>query len=173
MKLLVVSDSHGLENELQIISERHPEAEMLIHCGDSELEMTHLAMTGYQGVAGNCDWPGAGYPNDRIIDLEDGAMKVFVTHGHLYNVKMTEMNLIYKAEEVGANLVCFGHTHYAGSEQTNGMIVLNPGSIRMPRGRKEPTYALLDWDRSKRQLSLEFYTPKGEKVSALGAVYQL
>ncbi|TXK90073.1 metallophosphoesterase family protein, partial [Parageobacillus sp. SY1] len=38
MKVLIVSDSHGLTNELEeIVARHHHEANALIHCGDSVL----------------------------------------------------------------------------------------------------------------------------------------
>lgn len=39
MNVLIISDSHGLEEELQTIAKRHEaEVDLMIHCGDSELE---------------------------------------------------------------------------------------------------------------------------------------
>ncbi|WP_256593134.1 metallophosphoesterase family protein, partial [Pseudomonas sp. 2822-15] len=58
-------------------------------------------------VKGNCDF--GNFPEEIIQDVK--GTRFFVGHGHLLNVKMTEMNLIFKGEEVGANVVCFGHTH--------------------------------------------------------------
>ena len=38
MKVLFVSDSHGLTAELEILVEKHQdEVDLFIHCGDSEL----------------------------------------------------------------------------------------------------------------------------------------
>ncbi len=50
MKILIISDSHGLTDELQTIAKRHAaEVDMMIHCGDSELETNHPALEGYKG----------------------------------------------------------------------------------------------------------------------------
>jgi len=171
MKVLMVSDSHGLENELQMLSRRHHDAEMFIHCGDSELSSGHPSLVGYKVVAGNCDMPSAGFHNDLIIDLD--GHKLFVTHGHLYNVKMTEMNMLYKAEEMGAEIVCFGHTHLAGSEQVGGHVLINPGSMRVPRGRREATYAVAILEKKTRILSVNFYEMDGQVVDDLTTSYQL
>ncbi|WP_188693469.1 YfcE family phosphodiesterase [Pullulanibacillus camelliae] len=171
MKILIVSDSHGLEDELHTLSQRHQDADIMIHCGDSELASHHPVLTGYKVVAGNCDVPSAGFPNNLVIDLDDH--KIFVTHGHLYNVKMTEMNLLYKAEEAGAKIVCFGHTHLAGSGQANGCVWINPGSIRLPRGRREATYAIATWEKRVQTLTVNFYDVSGRAVEALTASYKL
>lgn len=45
MNVLIISDSHGLEEELQTIAKRHEaEVDLMIHCGDSELETRHPAL---------------------------------------------------------------------------------------------------------------------------------
>ena len=36
MKIVVVSDSHGRNDILNLIREKHPEARLFIHCGDLE-----------------------------------------------------------------------------------------------------------------------------------------
>ena len=51
MKVLIISDSHGLEDELETIAKRHEdEADLMIHCGDSELDAAHPALTPYHTV---------------------------------------------------------------------------------------------------------------------------
>ncbi|MCB6949730.1 YfcE family phosphodiesterase, partial [Roseburia faecis] len=69
---------------------------------------------------------------------------MFVTHGHHYNVKMTLLNLSYKAKEVGADFVFFGHSHILGAELIENTLFLNPGSLLMPSGRTERTYAIVE-----------------------------
>ncbi|MEH7128405.1 metallophosphoesterase [Neobacillus drentensis] len=141
-KVLVVSDSHGLTKELNILRERHSEdVDLMIHCGDSELTPTDEAISGYLTVMGNCDF-GGGYPMETMA--EAAGRKFFITHGHPYSVKTSLMNLKYKAEEVNANIVCFGHSHVLGAEVIGRTLFLNPGSIRLPRGRLEKTYVILD-----------------------------
>ncbi len=51
MNVLIISDSHGLEEELQTIAKRHEaEVDLMIHCGDSELETGHPALDSYEVV---------------------------------------------------------------------------------------------------------------------------
>ncbi|RHW40668.1 metallophosphoesterase [Neobacillus notoginsengisoli] len=139
-RILVVSDSHGLTQPLQDIREKHPEVSLFIHCGDSELPREDPALDGYVPVGGNCDfYPG--FPDDELIEI--AGKKIFVTHGHRHSVKSTLMNLQYKAEELGAKIVCFGHSHSLGAELSGGILFINPGSIRQPRGRRERTYVIL------------------------------
>ena len=139
MQLLIMSDTHGDEAIIGRVRGFYPDADIMIHCGDSELNVNHPHLTPFYKVKGNCDY-GQPFPEEVII--EAGALKVYVTHGHLYNVKSTLMPLSYRALEVGANIVCFGHSHILGAEQVGDTLFLNPGSLKAPRGRKEKTFML-------------------------------
>jgi predicted phosphodiesterase len=54
--------------------------------------------------------------------------KIFMTHGHLFQVKQSYLRAIYGAEEQGAEVLLFGHTHRAECFFENGLWVLNPGA---------------------------------------------
>lgn len=140
-KVLIVSDSHGWKDELQFIKSKHSDAVVMIHCGDSELMVDDDAIKGFVTVRGNCDYE-RGFPEDTVVDVAD--RKIFVTHGHHYNVKSSLMSLSYRAKEHNAEIVCFGHSHFLGIEVVDGILFINPGSIRLPRGRPERTYVILD-----------------------------
>ncbi|MDN3018479.1 metallophosphoesterase [Paenibacillus sp. BSR1-1] len=141
-RVLVVSDSHGLTKELEILRVRHlNDVDLMIHCGDSQLMPDDKSISGYLTVMGNCDF-GGGYPLDTTTEI--AGRKFFITHGHRYSVKTSLMNLKYKAQEVNADIVCFGHSHVLGAEEIGGTLFLNPGSIRLPRERLEKTYVILD-----------------------------
>lgn len=140
-KVLVVSDSHGLTRELEVLRERHlDEVDLMIHCGDSEMMPDEKVMNGYLTVKGNCDF--GNYPLETTTEI--AGRKFFITHGHKYSVKSSLMNLQYKAAEVDADIACFGHSHLLGAEVIGGTLFLNPGSIRLPRERIEKTYVILE-----------------------------
>lgn len=150
-KVLIVSDSHGLTKELEVLRERHlHEVDVMIHCGDSQLMPDEEPITGYLTVMGNCDFEG--YPLETMTEVSN--RKIFITHGHRYSVKTSLLNLKYKAEELGANIVCFGHSHVLGAEIIGGILFLNPGSIRLPRERMEKTYMILEFIEDKAKLSV-------------------
>ncbi|MFF2447752.1 metallophosphoesterase family protein [Neobacillus sp. NPDC058068] len=162
-KVLVVSDSHGLTKELEVLKERHKgEVELMIHCGDSELSPDDKAISGYLTVLGNCDF-GGGYPLEATSEV--AGRKFLVAHGHRYSVKSSLMNLNYKAKEVKADIVCFGHSHVLGAEVIDGILFLNPGSIRLPRGRMEKTYVILDLLDEKIKLSV--FEINGREITEL------
>jgi uncharacterized protein len=169
MKVLIVSDSHGLTKELEEIAARHRhEVNALIHCGDSELSLEHKEITHFLIVRGNCDFTTQ-FPNERTEEIE--GVRFFITHGHLYNVKMSLMNLYYRAKEVEAKVVCFGHSHIAGAEVIDGILFINPGSILLPRARKEKTYALLQIEDGK--ATVQFYELDGKEVASLAKTFTL
>ncbi|WP_449537170.1 metallophosphoesterase family protein [Ferdinandcohnia sp. Marseille-Q9671] len=163
MKILIISDSHGLMKELTEIKERHKdEVDFMFHLGDSELSSRSEEMSGFSAVRGNCDFD-SNYQDDMVVLLD--REKVYLTHGHLYNVKMTLMNLAYRAQEVGASIVCFGHSHIAGAELVEDILFINPGSIRMPRMRKEKTYVIVNVQ--DKRAEIDFYDTEGNVIKEL------
>lgn len=167
-KVLILSDSHGLTEEITRIKERH-QLKHMIHCGDSELDMDAEVLDHFQIVGGNCDMDPE-YPDEQVIVIE--GIRFLIVHGHLHHVKSGLLPLSYRAKEVNAEVVCFGHTHIAGAEMMDGLLFINPGSIRMPRRIREKTYAVLEWDVTKK-ISVTFYTPDGEQVRELSYHAQL
>ena len=81
---------------------------------------------------------------EQILEAENRI--IYVTHGHLYNVKSTLMPLSYRAQEVNASIVCFGHSHLLGAEKIGNTLFLNPGSLTVPRGRKEKSFIVVELD---------------------------
>ncbi|WP_440620668.1 metallophosphoesterase [Bacillus subtilis] len=163
MNVLIISDSHGLEEELQTIAKRHEaEVDLMIHCGDSELETRHPALEPYAVVKGNCDF--AGDFKDELL-LTAGSRKILVTHGHLHGIKQTLLNVYYRAEELGADIICFGHSHIAGSEVLHGKLMINPGSIRLPRVRRTESYAILTLENDA--AIVRFYDQAGNEIEDL------
>lgn len=158
-KVLIVSDSHGLESELTEIKRRHrDEVGLMIHCGDSELNLENEAIKNFLVVRGNCDDENR-FKNNLIEDYD--GLRFFVTHGHRYSVKNSLLGLLYRAEEESANIVCFGHSHVLGAEMVRNTLFVNPGSLRLPRERLERTYCILDISHAKVDLQVFDYY-KGE-----------
>ena len=142
MKVAVFSDTHS-NNELMLEAVRRCRPDATIHLGDHDRDAVELrhkfpGLPVYS-VCGNCDlMPLA--PEKDVIQL--GPVKAFITHGHLYNVNYGRVDsLVYAAQEAGAQLAMFGHTHQAYYEQIGGVQVLNPGTAG--RGR-ELTWALVE-----------------------------
>ncbi|MBM7584870.1 putative phosphoesterase [Bacillus pakistanensis] len=169
MKFLIVSDSHGSTEILQELSTRYSNrVDAMIHCGDSELTADNPIMADYLTVRGNCDID-ARFPDHLVKEM--GGINVLVTHGHLFNVKMSLMNLSYKAKENAAQFVFFGHSHTLGAEMMDGTLFLNPGSILLPRGRREKTYALVEVESSR--VYVRFLNENHEELVDLTATFSL
>ncbi len=160
--VLIVSDSHGSTNELNEIKERHG-LKYMIHCGDSELDMDAPEMDGFIKVAGNCDFDSR-YPLEQTSLIE--GLRFYVAHGHHHQVKTNLMTIAYRGEEEEAQVVCYGHTHIAMAEKVGNQLVINPGSILLPRVRAEQTYAILEWDHLD-AVQVNYYTVEGNFMEDL------
>lgn len=163
MKALIVSDSHGLEEELAQVIERHRgEVDVLIHCGDSELTKNNPILREVKTVKGNCDI-GPDFPEEWQETIH--GCSVYITHGHLYNVKATYVPLSYRGEELEADLVCFGHSHVADVFEENGIVYINPGSLRLPKNTNKKTYCICEW--TSEGTTVSFYEQAGMPIEKL------
>ncbi len=132
MKILVLSDSHGmLSFARQCIDEVRPDA--VIHLGDMVQDADTLSRENpelrFYQVAGNCDsgWVSADYPEIRVENFN--GIRIFMTHGHRHGVKVFLSKLISAGRDANADIVLFGHTHEAYcAREDDGMWVMNPGS---------------------------------------------
>ena len=128
MKILIMSDSHGMTEKAEdIISAEKPD--MLLHLGDHTrdfdlLTQRHPELEGY-AVKGNCDLRSDA---PELLTLRADGMKLIMTHGHRQGVKEGLQRLYYTALERGADTALFGHTHAALLLERDGVTLLNPGA---------------------------------------------
>ena len=168
MKILIVSDSHGMNGPLRkAILKEAPD--MLIHLGDAEYSTMEIASwagspkTPCVFVKGNCDYnsyDSAVIKNDAVFELK--GHKFFCTHGHRQRVNYGLLTLSLTAQEAGCDICMFGHTHvpydsfgdavseynrYYESgfgESFSGPRILNPGSLSLPRGGSSRGYMIME-----------------------------
>lgn len=150
MKILVVSDTHNMiQNAVSLITKLNPD--YVLHLGDVCEDVKRLEDMFPRklivSVKGNNDYFDKSSPLERCFDLM--GKKIFMCHGHKYNVKMSLLNLIYKAKENEADIVLYGHTHKSHIEEIDGMLVINPGSIG--------TYAVIDITEENTEARIESY----------------
>ncbi|WP_328212060.1 metallophosphoesterase [Brevibacillus centrosporus] len=170
MGILVMSDSHGLVREVAQVVGRH-KVEKILHCGDFCVDHTRDPFSKMTLVRGNCDTTKA-VPTEQQTKWND--LHILQTHGHLFGVKSSLLRLHYRAEETGANVVIFGHSHVPVCGVERDVLFLNPGSLQMPRGFDVPTYAILEQTgvtSTAVQVSVSFYDHLGSPVKSLGGKY--
>ena len=146
MKVLIVSDTHGREQNLAEALEQTGPIDQLIHLGDVEGGAEHIRELAGDAPAaisaGNNDF-FCDLPNERIFTL--GGHRIFMTHGHGYFVHSGTLYLKREARKKGADIVMFGHTHKPYMEEDNELLVLNPGSLSLPRQEgHRPTYIVME-----------------------------
>ena len=93
-------------------------------------------------VRGNCDYNamyspfGEEIPFYQLINV--GGYKVLITHGHLFSVKHTRVEICQEASRLGADIVLFGHTHVPSLEYIKkgtmygverDLTLFNPGAL--------------------------------------------
>ena len=148
MRIVAFSDTHHNISRAERVINNIPGITGVIHCGDvlpdAEELKSDFSNIDFYTVPGNCDlFQGE---SEKLIEIE--GKKIFITHGHRYNVK-TEVELEYptirdRGRELGAELVIFGHTHIPYNRNWGDIIVMNPGSIKY-----EGTYGVIEVDNGK------------------------
>ena len=172
-RILVVSDSHGRDENVYKALEQAGEINAFIHLGDvgtNYREMMNKAGVSSYIVRGNCDYD---YELKERVSPHFGPHRLYCAHGHREGVN-AGLNIIrYASMSADCNIAMYGHTHvplvfspdmkqplvigaktkadgdtvlsYEGSIPESDVIILNPGSVSLPRqegGRK--TYAVLE-----------------------------
>lgn len=146
MRALVFSDSHGnINNMISVIEMNRGHAEYIFHLGDIERDFEDVRLCypefKVEGVCGNNDWRPRGV---RDLILSVGDHRVMLTHGHMYDVKVSLSKLFSKAKQEGVDVLLYGHTHVPFCRMIDGILVMNPGSISRPSLGK-PSFGTLDF----------------------------
>lgn len=146
MKLfLVISDTHGDIFTAREVIRDYPQINGIIHLGDyykdAMILRTQMPNIEFTMVPGNCDFVFDA-PTDLFIEAE--GRRIFLTHGHHYDVKNGIERLEVKAKKENADAVLFGHTHRPYIEYRSNILYVNPGSLNYSRGTGAKAYALLE-----------------------------
>ena len=151
MKYMFASDIHGSAYYCRKMLDAFEKegAERLVLLGDllyhgprNDLPKEYAMKDKIYAVRGNCeaevDQMVLEFPvmADYCILSIDGKT-LYATHGHVYN----QNNLPPLCE---GDILIHGHTHVLKAEQMEGYILLNPGSVSIPKEGNPPTYAMLE-----------------------------
>lgn len=153
MKIAVISDTHRHLYSINQVTKKIQDTDVAIHLGDNA-EDVEVIERNYKGkiisVRGNCDF-GSFTPAERLEEI--AGKKIFMTHGHKYDVKNSLLKLKYRAKEVGADIVLFGHTHISTEIYEEGICFINPGSAALPKDSSQ-SIAILEITENKVLVSL-------------------
>jgi len=142
VRIAVVSDSHGKFRNLgQARTGLGGRLDWLLHAGDHITDAARIGVnlgvdpSRVRAVAGNCDYP-ATKPEELLVEID--GVKLYMVHGHNHGVKGNLQRLHYRAQEVGARVVIFGHSHVPTLADIGGVMLFNPGSLSEPRRPGDP-----------------------------------
>ena len=143
-RVLVVSDSHGRNENVERAIEKAGKFDIMIHHGDvgtQYRDVEHMAGVPTYIVAGNNDY--ARELLDRNI-IEIGGHRIYATHGHRQDVHYGVERLYYLALENDCDIVMYGHTHVPYLDEDDDVTILNPGSLTYPRQEgHEKTFVIM------------------------------
>ena len=148
MRVLIVSDTHGKNGNLEKVLRLIAPLDLVFHLGDlegSEGYIEDIAPCPVHMVSGYNDF-FTSVPAEKIVVI--GRHKIFMSHGHRYGVSFDTVRIKDVAREHGCDVVFFGHTHKPLIDWDDDIVAVNPGSISYPRQEnRRPSYVLLDIDR--------------------------
>ncbi|MCU6726538.1 Phosphodiesterase yfcE [uncultured Clostridium sp.] len=161
MKLMFASDIHGSAYYCEKMLEcyRREQAERLWILGDilyhgprndlpeeyapkKVIAMLNEIKEEICAVRGNCDTEVdqmvLEFPilADYSLLAVDG-LRLYATHGHVYN----EQHML---PLMPGDILIHGHTHIYEAKKSGKHMILNPGSVSIPKGGNPPTYAILE-----------------------------
>ncbi len=147
MIILVISDTHGdIRRAVQVANSF--KYDLILHLGDFYDDAKAIEkLTGIKtiGVAGNCD-----FMNKHLEeDLEIEGVKIKMLHGHKHHVKETNYYLKEFINCEGFDIVLYGHTHVLDETYIGNSLILNHGSISLPRDGL-PSYAIVEIGKNKK-----------------------
>lgn len=149
MRILIVSDTHAKLDNFELVAKETGPYDLLVHCGDvegDEERIERIAGCPCMMVRGNNDF-FSDLPSELTFNIEK--YKVFVTHGHRYNVSIGPEMITEEARDRQVDIVMYGHTHKPVVERSGSLVVLNPGSISYPRqDGRHPSYVIMELDRT-------------------------
>ena len=133
MRVLIVSDTHNCTNQLLALVERCGSIDAVIHAGDGENDIAALRAARpdlpLYTVTGNCDFRHGEEP--ELLRFTFGGVKFFLAHGHRFGVKYGYESFIEAAQQAGADVAVFGHTHRPVCERIGPMWLVNPGALAL------------------------------------------
>jgi putative phosphoesterase len=149
-RILVLSDTHGNIPALEAVlkwaagQESGYTFNTAVFLGDGiqDLHRTTAAFSPeWIKVKGNNDYAPS-VPETDVFDF--CGHRFFVCHGHRHSLYNGYDKLSAAARGAGAGAALFGHTHVPFLENTDGLLLVNPGSIGNPRNGSAAGFAVIN-----------------------------
>lgn len=129
----LMADSHSSTKMLKRAAEVFRTCDgvfLLGDCSSDAKELSKWLSVPIVTVRGNIDF-------DRSAPLERSGRlfspegpRVFLCHGHKYDVKTSPFTLLYRARELSAQAAFYGHSHIPACTTEEGVLLCNPGALR-------------------------------------------
>ena len=139
-EIIVASDTHGRGDLLTELERAYPRADLYLHCGD--LEGYPREYPRWTFVRGNNDYyaDSSEMPDVRVVSA--GGHRIMMCHSHTFGYYRSRMKLMTEAANRNrCDILLYGHTHVSDLHEENGVLGINPGSLRLPRDGTFPSYA--------------------------------
>ena len=160
MKYMFASDIHGSASAARKIKDifLNEQADFLVLCGDllyhgprndlpceynpkAVIEILNSLSDKIIAIRGNCDSEVdqmvLNFPMLCDYTLIFDNIRMYVTHGHIYN----EDNPLKLSS---GDVVISGHTHVLKVLEKEGITYLNPGSVSIPKENNPPSYMIYE-----------------------------
>ena len=159
MKVLFISDIHGIKTNLNKIKEvyQKEKCNKLVVLGDLyyigprnkmiegyDIDFVKNFLESFKDdlicIKGNCDSEVDKMVSDFPIVNELGLIStinedLYLTHGHIYNESNWNKT---------NSILIYGHLHIPFIKQIETNLYINPGSISLPKEGNPPTYLIFD-----------------------------
>ena len=145
VNIAIISDTHDdISMVKQVLGRDH--IDYMIHLGDNVEDVSRILNEFPElklfYIKGNHD-EDPELLAEAIFEI--CGLKIYATHGHLFDSKKEHDGLIARGREYGANVVLFGHSHIQKVFEKDDVLVINPGSLSESRdkniaGRYEKKY---------------------------------
>lgn len=160
MQVAFVSDSHGSLDDFKIFMDQVKDADKIVHLGDvlyhgprnplpggyNPKELAEIIKNDDRFVIlkGNCDSEVDQTVTEKPINESEMLIGIdhntfYFHHGH----RFSEEEMVEKAKDYEANVVVYGHSHKKVLKNIDGILVVNPGSLTLPKDGSK-SYGLYD-----------------------------
>lgn len=176
MNYIVLSDIHGAYDHLEQVLKQLKDDDLILILGDilyhgprnqvpasydpkKVIALLNPYKERIMAVRGNCD----GEVDQMVLEFPItadynqfmlGNRKLFMSHGHIYS---PEHLPALKAKDI----FMYGHVHLPKAELTDGIYILNPGSLSLPKEENPASYGILNEEK------FEIYDMKGNVIKSI------